>query len=91
MTPTERQFLAETLDGFEATETPLPNIAEWEVLEDAETLSTVGNAYIFGTLFGILLMVRGQGDGEVRLDGDDLAELHELIDEHEAAIAGSLG
>jgi hypothetical protein len=91
----EREFIETLLEEFLSSETPLPADAEWETLAGEETLSDVGRAQVFGTLFGILVMVRGNqqrqaGMEELQLDEDDIRELRELIDEREAEIAQNL-
>lgn len=91
----EREFIETLLEEFLAAETPLPADPEWETLTDEGTLSEVGRAQVFGTLFGILVMIRGNqqrqaGMEELQLDEDDIRELRALIDEREAEIARNL-
>lgn len=91
----EREFIENLLEEFIASETPLPTDPEWETRSDEETLADVGRAQVFGTLFGVLVMIRGNqqrqaGMEELQLDEDDIRELRELIDEREADVARNL-
>jgi hypothetical protein len=95
MRSNEREFIESLLGEFIAAETPLPADAGWETLAGEETLSDVGRAQVFGTLFGVLVMIRGNqqrqaGMEELQLDEDDIRDLRELIDEREAEIAREL-